>query len=447
MNPFTQGNKIAITGTFGAGKSVFMLSLLHHLHNLDPQYFRLGDKRAAQPTIVKGLKALTIKESSQFFPYKTFVQRLMRPGGGMWPSRVNSVQRFRLQMKRSDQLRKDVLEFFSFPLERLIDLPVARTDRYADWADRTLYHIDQDSQASRQARQYLQHLDAPEIQPERLVSVYKNTLAQFVFNYKTFTAPSTFMIDLKGDRIDGGAPEIVSQGRYVGLPPNDAGGPKEFIPLSGIARLRVPGFVETQELHYQKYRTHLLKPLFQEINQCHSLIILIDIPTLLSTGRSAYDEQVWLLDQLKQILKTSSREGQVMGKSQIRNVALVANKCDLVRTFERDARIPQLLRQLTDPFVEDLHRTIQVGRFVCSSCTATRPHSDPEMLIGRMIHASKNSSKIERPFAVPEVPRFWPEEYTSRDYPFFKVWPPALQAHEKLPRHHRLDDVCRFILS
>ena len=69
------------------------------------------------------------------------------------------------------------------------------------------------------------------------------------------------------------------------------------------------------------------------------------------------------------------------------------------------------------------------------------------MLIGRMVHGSKNPEKIERPFFVPEIPAAWPKEYDTRSYPFTKVWPPALQAHEKLPRHHRLDDLCRFILS
>jgi hypothetical protein len=128
-------------------------------------------------------------------------------------------------------------------------------------------------------------------------------------------------------------------------------------------------------------------------------------------------------------------------------VALVATKCDLVRIFERDARLPQLLRQLTDPFVESLHPSVEIGRFLCSPCVSTRPHADPEMLIGRLVHAAQNSERIERPFPVPEVPRFWPDTYSPADYPFFKVWPPALQAHEKITRHHKLDDICRFLLA
>jgi hypothetical protein len=397
---------------------------------------------------VKSLRALSIKESHQIFPYKTFAQRLMRPGGGMWPSRVHSVQRYKLQLGLSDRLRKLNLNFMTFPLERLADLSIAQTARYSDWADRVLYMIDEDAQASRQARQYLQHLDAPEIQPERLVQVYKNTLAQFIFDYKTFVAPSTFMIDLDGSRLDGGTPEIVSQGRYVGMPPSDHKGPQEFIPLSGIARLRIPNFVEVQELNYQSYRQRLLTPLYKEVSQSDTLIVLIDLASLLSKGRPAFDEQIWLLDQLRFLLKNKEKVRSTFGLSQIKKVALIANKCDLVRTFERDARLPNLLRQLTRSFVETLHPKIEIGRFICSPCMATRVHTkDPEMLIGRMIHQGKNPEKIERPFRVPEVPQFWPDEYSFKEYPFLKVWPPALQAHEKLPRHHRLDDVCRFIIS
>ena len=90
-----------------------------------------------------------------------------------------------------------------------------------------------------------------------------------------------------------------------------------------------------------------------------------------------------------------------MGRSSIKKVALVANKCDLVRTFEREARLPLLLRQLTDEFVERLHKTIDVGRFICSPCMATRPHQDPQQLVGRLIHQGKNPERVDRPFGIP----------------------------------------------
>ena len=35
----------------------------------------------------------------------------------------------------------------SFPLERLLDLNIARTEKYADWSDRVLYHIEEDKEA------------------------------------------------------------------------------------------------------------------------------------------------------------------------------------------------------------------------------------------------------------------------------------------------------------
>ena len=282
---------------------------------------------------------------------------------------------------------------------------------------------------------------------ERLIRLYKVTLTRMIFDYKTCTAPSTFMIDLQGGRIDGGAAESVSQARFLGLPPSEGTGPREFIPLSGIARLRLPEFVESQEENYQLYRDRLLKPLFTEVNRCDTLIILIDISALLSAGRGAYDEQVFLLDELSKLLKYQRRGGQVLGRSHIKRVALVANKCDLVRTFEREARLPLLLRQLTDGFVERLHKSIEVGRFICSACISTRPHSDPEQLVGRLINPVKNPNRSDRVFSVPEVPKAWPEEYTPQEFPFSKVWPPALQAHEKMPRQHRLDDICRFILQ
>ena len=51
--------------------------------------------------------------------------------------------------------------------------------------------------------------------------------------------------------------------------------------------MRLPEFVETQEKHYELYRSRLLKPFFTEFNHCDTLVILIDIPALLSAGRGA----------------------------------------------------------------------------------------------------------------------------------------------------------------
>jgi predicted YcjX-like family ATPase len=177
------------------------------------------------------------------------------------------------------------------------------------------------------------------------------------------------------------------------------------------------------------------------------LLVIIDIPGLLSGGRAAYLEQRWLLEELKGLMRLKGRSRAEFGRSKISKVALIATKMDLVRTFERDARVPGLLRQLTDPFTQDLHPSVEVGRFICSPCMSTRTHQDPNTLIGRMVHASKNSERIERIFAVPEVPRFWPDSEQSSPHSFLKVWPPVLQAHEKIPRHLRLDDVCRFLLQ
>lgn len=446
MNPLVRASKIAVTGTFGAGKSVFLLSLLHHLHHHDPEGFRLGERRE-RPVALRGVRGLDVEPAYQQFPYPTFAQRLMQPNGGLWPSRVHSVQRYSLRMRRAGHLRPDKLEFMTFPLERLMDLSIAQTHSYTDWADRILRKIDDDPQASRQARQYMQHLDAPDLQPERLISVYKSALAQFVFDYKSFAAPSTFMIDLDGGRIEGGSPKMVSQGRYVGLPPHNGQAAREFIPISAITRMRAPHVMRQHEANYHAYRDEVARPLFEEVSGADTLVVLIDIAAVLSGGRAAFDEQVNLLDELRQLLRSRGRGRPALGKSRVSRVALVATKCDLVRIFERDARLPALLRQLTDPFVETLHPSIEIGRFLCSPCVSTRPHADPEMLIGRLVHAAQNSERIERPFMVPEVPRFWPETYSPSDYPFFKVWPPALQAHEKITRHHKLDDVCRFLLG
>ena len=141
MGLLINSKKIAVTGTFGSGKSVFLLSLLNQLHHHDPKYFRLGEKREGKSHELKGLEALPVDNQNELFPFKTFAQRLMRAGGGIWPSRYHARQRFRVAFKRNNRFKRDEFSFVSFPLERMLDLSIARTERYADWADRILFQI------------------------------------------------------------------------------------------------------------------------------------------------------------------------------------------------------------------------------------------------------------------------------------------------------------------
>ena len=438
--------KIAVTGSFGSGKSVFMLSLLQQLNEFDSRIFKLNSKRNQENIEIKKVSSLRIRNENEAFPYATLIQKLMKIGGGTWPHRSSALLRYRALLSRSDRLLPQELEFFSFPLERVIDLSLIKTPKYDDWSDQVLFKINEDQQAVRLARKYFQHLDSAEINPEHLITSYKHTLAQFIFEYKTFVAPSTFMIGLDGDRITGGSVESVSQGRFVGLGPLETDQPREFIPLSGIVRMRFPQLAEQMQKHFQIYQQQLTRPLFQEFNQSKVLVILIDIPALLAGGRSAFNEQLWLLDQLSFLLKRR-KEGQLLGRNHVEKIAIIANKCDLIRPFEREARLPTLLHELTDEFALSLDPSIQIGRFLCSPCVATREHQDPERLVGRLMNNAQNSDRLEKVFDVPALPRHWPKDYAPRDFPFSKVWPPALRAHEKLPNHYHLDDVFRFIMD
>ncbi len=438
--------KIAITGSFGSGKSVFLLSLLQHLNEFDSKLFKLNSKRNQELLEIKKVSSLYVKQENESFPYPTHIQKLIKIGGGAWPHRTSSLMRYRALLSRSDKLLPQELEFFSFPLERVIDLSLIKYSKYDDWSDHILYKINEDQQATRIARRYFQALDSPEINVPELISIYKNTLAQFIFDYKTFVAPSTFMIGLDGDRIAGGTAESVSQGRHIGLGPLETDEPREFIPLSGIVRMRFPQLAQQLQKHFIDYQQQITRPLFQEFNRANTLLILIDIPSILAGGRAAFDEQLWLLDQLSLLLK-KHKGGQILGRNHINKIAIIANKCDLVRTFEREARLPTLLHELTDEFVRELDSRIEIGRFLCSPCVSTREHQDPEKLIGRVMNNSYNAERIERIFDVPALPRHWPKDYAPRDFPFVKVWPPALRAHEKLPNHYHLDDICRFIMD
>ncbi|MEE2643996.1 MAG: YcjX family protein, partial [Myxococcota bacterium] len=400
MSLLSEQRRIVITGPFGSGKSVLMLSLLHHLSAFDARHFRLGDKRLKRPVEVKSISSTGVSNSSESLPYKEHLKRLLRPGGGEWPRKTQAILRFKGNLRRSDRFRATRFSLMSFPLERLVDLGLARAPRYDDWCERTLQQISEDAKGAREIRRYLHALDAPQLVPTRLLNSYKHSLAQFIFHYKPFVSPSTFMIGLDGDRIMGGSAEAVIQGRYLGLPPLNHEAPREFLPLSGIARLREPEFCEQMAANYEAYRQEVSLPLFRELNQADTLVILLDIPSLLSAGRPAYEEISLLLKRLNMLLRRQDGQGEVLGRSKIRRLALVANKADLIRIFDRDARIPNLLRELCHPLIDQLDPRIEVGRFICSPCMSTRPGNTPEKLIGRVVHSGMNPQRLEKPFPV-----------------------------------------------
>ena len=90
MSLFVNSKKVAITGTVGAGKSVFLMSLLNQLYHHDPKYFTLGEGREGKSLEIKDVETLPVAEAQELFPFKNFAQRLMRAGGGIWPSRHGS---------------------------------------------------------------------------------------------------------------------------------------------------------------------------------------------------------------------------------------------------------------------------------------------------------------------------------------------------------------------
>ncbi len=433
-----QHRRVVVTGIAGGGKTVFLTSLLSHLMEFGQGNFHLG--RGVDISDFKEIPGQ--KNWPPFFPHSSFREDLAR---GKWPEKTTDCSQYTCQFRRSDwYFSAQRMSFFDFPGERIADAAIAAYSDYGEWSDHVLSHFTKHHDYAWAAGPYLEYIQGPELSRDRLLSLYREVLARLILAYKPLITPSTFLLDQEGNPAAPGTVSEIASSRYTGISWS-----RQFAPLPKGHRRENPELTREMSAMYKQYRKQVVLPVFERISQAQSLVVLVDIPSLLAGGVGRYNDNRQILLDLFEILRPRSDLGGLIRKyfkfwqKTLGRVAFVAAKADMVHPMDiENKRLQSLLKMMTDRAAKMLPH-VKCEWFVCSACHSTFPVSGKRRLKGKL--ARNNPDKEFLEYSVPELPRTWPKNWQPGDYQFYRIYPDAPENYLIPPRHMGLDRVFEFI--
>lgn len=432
--------RVALAGTSGCGKTMFLTSLLWHLEEFNETRFHLRNG-----VTLRGFRPQSVPKGRTAFPFKTFRNVLAHEY--TWPEKTCDVYHYQCAFSRSDWWRiwgPQSVDFLDLPGERMADAAMVVHDDHGAWSDHVLGHCDQDPVGRQVAAQFRAAADRPGADRRDVVLAWRRALARLVLAYKTFVSPSVFLLDRNGKQ----APKV-DQAKLVELRRCGLDEWREFAPLPGEARNWNPGLAGQMQHRYRDYRKELALPLFRDLMSAHSLVVLVDVPSLLRAGdRRFVDERQVIIDLLEAMGDDAfhARILRALGlRDSLERVAFVAAKADLVAPEDlRNGRLHDLLRSMTDRAEKVLPRSVKVQWFVGSACVSTRPGRAPHTLVGQTQPGPYTADRQAEEFKVTPFPEEWPASWKEGDYRYPEFWP-RVPANLMRPPHHRnLDAVFDF---
>ncbi len=430
--------RIVITGIAGGGKTVFLTSLLSHLAEFGQGGFHIG-----KGVDITDFRKLPLKDKwPPDFTHSNYREDLAR---GRWPEKTTDCSEYICEFKRSDwKFYTQRMSFFDFPGERVADAAIAAFSGYGDWSDHILAHFARHHDYFMVAGPYLEYIDKDIIDEDTFLKLYRITLARLILAFKPLVSPSTFLLDQNGSAASPGTPEEIAAGRLSGIYAS-----RQFAPLSQSARKQNPHLTEKMARIYKEYRNRVVMPVYEKISRADSLVVLVDIPSLLAGGVGRYNDDRRILLDLFEVTRPKSDIGSLLMKyfkfwqKSPSRIAFVAAKADMVHPMDiENKRMVNLLKVMTDRARRMLPE-IRSDWFVCSACHSTFPVEGRYRLRGKLVY--DNPAREFKEYSVPELPETWPENWKPGEYSFYKVYPDAPQNYLIPPRHIGLDQVFEFI--
>ncbi len=457
--------KIAITGIAGGGKTVFLSSLVWQLMEIESADFLPGSDLK-----IADVREIPVKEGTgEPFPFDRYRDALSHER--IWPAKTVDCYRFACDFRRREKKRfslsslkkmeglpfraRQRLDFFDFPGERIADAAVASFRHYAEWSDHILRHFRSHSDYRDAVAPYLSllndmgrgktHLSEAQNLVGPVAHAYKRTMGRLIYGYRPLITPSTFLLGQEGDMAVPAGEEELAKSRPSGLDLE-----RQFAPLPRKIRYGYPELARDMAANYQLYRKELALPLFREIGKAESLVILVDIPSILAGGVGRYNDNRQILLDLFDALRPDSTLGARLLKvltfwrKKLRRVAFVATKADLVHPEDiRNGRMDSLLKQMTGRARRMLPE-VEFAWFSCSAVRSTRPGKRPGRLVGRPTY--RNPLRREKEFDVSSLPESWPRNWKAGDFRFQSVLPEVHRNIQIPPDHMGLDRLLRFLL-
>ena len=438
--------KIAIIGTARAGKTVFLTSLINHLLEHNRQDFVIGER---VPVQISNFRPVSVPAKvGHKFNYGACRDALVHQGE--WPEKTRDTSHFICNFERSDwKFSRNELHFFDLPGERFADAAIARFSDFKEWSAYMLDYILADSHYCNLAGDYLelQKIGAKNnVSPDKILSLYRMTLANFVVNFKPMISPSTFILDQQGESPNGTTHEDFfrdAKNRICGLPVQKKR-KREFAPASEALLKHNPAIHRLFASSFSAYRNQVALPLFKNLKSSRRLIILIDIPTLLNGGVAMYNDTREIIDNIFAALAPNSWLEELFKGHNIDRIAFVATKNDAVYPPDlEEGHLKNLLLQMTEKFSFSVPK-VKCEWFTCSAIVSAKKAGTDEYMMRGTLLSSTDISDMKT-YQVSKLPERWPNNWNPGEFLFPNVKPKVSANKSLAPEQHNLNKIFTFI--
>jgi uncharacterized protein len=354
---------VGLIGLHASGKTTLLTSLIAQLKYHNPSRFPIGRDGKARITEFD-TPPIEEKDGWSSFRYQRYLSQLSERQ--RWPEKTTDREKIVCQFRHSDdRLGKRSIEFYDIPGERFVDMAMVDRD-YKAWSFDTWGDISAVALSEAYA-DFISVVKAGGDRPDRLVDAYKLGMARTLGMDRAAITPSTFLLDPEGilasDRTQDGqeiAPERIVVGRHSGL------ANFEFVPIPPEYLKRwSPAVVTEFARAYAVYKNEVVRPVYDAIQRCDCLLVMVDVLTLLEYGTGMYSDTT---KQMRAGLPGLYAGGGALRKSLswvgsalspalrlggIRKIAFVVPKVDMVHPDDRD-RLEKLGKVLVDGLIADL---------------------------------------------------------------------------------------------
>ena len=446
--------RVAVLGSRGSGKTVFLTSLANHLLNHDPQRCPLNGWTVtpADSDLASGVAS----DGSPLYPYADARKSLAE---GRWPRKTKDWSVLRLALRlRNGKRRRDVkLEVLDLPGERVADFPMLGRS-YREWCEWMEQAFGGVFGSSAPYKAYCEAAVSA-AEPPALFAAYRRFLADEYAACSLSLTPSTVKLGRDAvSRAGGSADEFLANIADV---PLGLDAERQFVPLPPACfKSDAPckKWLKQFDRSYNAYRRAVVAPIGDWLEDVNQLFYFVDILGLLQRGPDVYNaEKAFGTQALHMFARPDSANSLVRGlrwllgtflRTHIDGATIVATKADLVLSEENRSRLKNLARRMFGTALQNLGLDDRHADAI--SCAAVRTTDEylREKALGARLDGSSDAVTT---YQAADVPDDWPDSAAwgigDARFGFQPTFPRFDKREDCAPPHLGLQDILVRMLS
>ena len=446
--------RVAVLGSKGSGKTVFLTSLANHLLNHDPARCPLNGWTVTPAD--SDLAAGVASDGIPLYPYADARKSLAE---GRWPRKTKDWSVLRLALRlRNGKRRRDVkLEVLDLPGERVADFPMLGRS-YREWCEWMGHAFGGVFGSSDPYKAYCEAAVSATELPE-LFAAYRRFLADEYAACSLSLTPSTVKLGRDAvSRTGASAEEFLANIADV---PIGLDAERQFVPLPPACfKSDAPckKWLKPFERSYNAYRRAVVAPIGDWLEDVNQLFYFVDILGLLQRGPDVYNaEKAFGAQALHMFARPDSANPLVRGlqwlldtflRTHIDGATIVATKADLVLSEENRSRLKNLARRMFGTALQNLGLDDRHADVI--SCAAVRTTDEylREKALGARLDGASDAVTT---YQAADVPDEWPDSAAwgigDARFGFQPTFPRFDKREDCAPPHLGLQDIIVRMLS